>query len=389
LEAQGAAVNVATFVGHVTLREAVLGEENRPPRPSELAAMKDLLAQGLDEGSWGLSSGLIYRPGSFADTEELTALAEVVGQYGGVYATHIRGERETLLPAVAEAIAIGERAGVPVHISHLKAVGRENWGQAAAALQLMEQARGRGVDVTYDSKPFLGTPVKVWTGMIPAWARTGALEDLRRRFADPQARQRILAETPPQGWETIFVARYAAEPAWCGRSLADLAQEQGLSPLELALEMFVADPDHETIQSDCLSETDVQRTVSHPLGMISSDALLHPQGLPHPRSYTAFAEALQRYVREEQVLSLGEAVRRMTSAPAQRLGLGERGLLLPGWKADVVVFDPQRICSRATYGDPRQPPLGIEAVFVSGRRTVERGAPTGVRAGRVLRRGVD
>lgn len=387
LTAKRFSVNVAQLIGHGALRAAVLGLENRAASPDELRRMKGLLAQGLDDGAFGMSTGLIFEPSSFADTEELISLCETLRERGGLYVSHVRGERETALDSVRELLETGERSGVPVHMSHMEAVDRPNWGKVEAELSLLTAARLRGVDVSYDMYPYRGSPVRVFS-IIPRWAAEGGIEDVRRRLSDLATRQRIVEGSPPQGWEQVIVSRWSGHRGrklW-GRSIADLAREEQKQPWDVVFDLFVADPSLIITQLDMLSETDIRRAMAHPLGMVASDGTHDPDALRHPRLYSAFAELLGKYVREEQVLRLEEAIRKITSAPARRLGMTDIGILQPGAKADLTVFDPERIRSRATYLDPEQHPEGIEWVIVSGVVTVSHGLHTGVRAGRVLRR---
>ncbi|MBC7225145.1 MAG: D-aminoacylase, partial [Anaerolineae bacterium] len=345
VEEQGVGVNVGTHVGHGALRMAVMGDADRPPTPDELAQMKALLAQALEEGAVGMSTGLIFTPSAYADTEELVELARVLARYDRLYASHIRGERETLLDAVEEAIAIGERSGARVEISHAEAVGRPNWGRMQDLIRLVERARERGVNVTFDVYPYRGSPVRLFN-MIPAWAREGGALAARERMKDPELRKRILAEAPPQNWETILVTKYAGPPGgpeWWGRSIADLAREHGKDPLDFACDLQVADPDLIITDLEMLSEHDVCMALAHPLSAIVTDATYEVGGLLHPRVYSAFAEVLAKYVRDERVLSLEEAVRKMTWAPAQRVGFWDVGCIRPGMRADITVFDLENL----------------------------------------------
>ncbi|MGQ9585625.1 MAG: N-acyl-D-amino-acid deacylase family protein [Anaerolineae bacterium] len=387
VEAQGVGINVGAHVGHGALRMAVLGDVNRPPTPDELEQMKSLLAQALEQGAVGMSTGLIFAPSSYGDTEELVELAKVLARYDRLYASHIRGERETLMEAVREAIAIGERSGARVEVSHVEAVGRPNWGRMPDELRLLEQARERGVNVAFDVFPYRGSPVRLFN-MIPVWAREGGALAARERMKDPEARRRILAEAPPQDWEKILVTKYAGPPGgpeWWGRSIADLAQEHGKTPLDFACDLQVTDPDLIITDLEMLSESDLRAALAHPLAAIITDATYEVGGLLHPRVYSAFAEVLARYVRDERVLSLEEAIRKMTWAPAQRVGFWDVGLIRPGMRADLVVFDLQGLRSKATFANPEQHPEGFIYLFVNGQVTVEEGLYRQAMAGRVMR----
>jgi len=387
LAKQGISVNVASYIGHGALRAAVMGFENRPPSADEMIQMKRLLAQGLEEGAMGMSTGLIFAPSSFSTTDELVELCEVLAEQGGIYVSHIRGERDTLFQSVEEIIEIGERSGVPVHMSHIEAVDKPNWGKVGQEIQMMEAARARGIDISYDVFPYRGSPIRVF-GIIPTWAGKGSLEDVRRRFMDPSTRAVIIEQARPQDWEDIIVAKFAGPrgETWRGRTIAQIAREEGKSPWDLVFDMFIADTSLILTQLHMLSESDVRMAVRHPLGMIASDGSYETEALRHPRLYSAFPEVLGKYVREEGVLRLEEAVRKMTSAPAQRLGLRDIGLIREGMMADITIFDPEAIRSRATYFDPEQYPVGIEYVLVSGQITVEKGKHKGTKAGRILRK---
>jgi N-acyl-D-amino-acid deacylase len=387
LARQGTSVNVASYIGHGALRAAVMGFENRPPSPDEMAQMKKLLAQGLEEGAMGMSTGLIFTPSSFSTTDELVELCEVLAEQGGIYVSHIRGERDTLFQAVEEIIEIGQRSGAPVHMSHIEAVDRPNWGKAEQEIQMMEAARARGIDISYDMFPYRGSPIRVFS-MIPAWAGKGSLDDVRRRFMDPSIRAAIVEQARPQDWEDIVVTKFAGQQgeAWRGRTIAQIAREEGKGPWDLVFDLFIADTSLIITQLHMLSESDVRMAMRHPLGMIISDGTYDPEALRHPRLYSAFAEVLGKYVREEGVLRLEEAVRKITSAPAQRVGLRDIGLIREGMAADITIFDIEAIRSRSTYFDPEQYPVGIEYVLVSGQITMEKGEHTGIRAGRILRR---
>jgi len=388
VEHQGIGINVGTHVGNGGLRLAVVGDEDRPATPDELAQMKSLLAQAMEQGAVGMSTGLIFAPSSYADTDELVELSKVLAQYDGIYASHIRGERETLMKAVKEAIAIGERSGARVEVSHVEAVGRPNWGRMQDELRLLELARERGVDVSFDVYPYTGSPVRLFN-MIPGWAREGGALAARERMKDPETRKRILAEAPPQNWDKILVTKYAGPPGgpeWWGRSIEDLAQEHGKEPLDFACDLLVADADLIISDLEMLSEADLRYAIAHPLGVIIADATYEVGGLLHPRVFATFAKVLAQYVRDERVLRLEEAIRKMTWAPAQRIGFWDIGLIRPGMKADLVVFDLENMRPKATFAQPEQHPEGFVYLLVNGQITVEQGVYRRAMAGRVLRR---
>ena len=398
---QGVSLNVSSMVGLGALRAAVMGAESRPPSADEMKAMKRLLTQALEEGALGLSTGLIFEPCAFASTDEIVELCGVLRQYDRLYVSHIRGERETSIQATQELIEIGERSGVPVHMSHLEAVDRPNWGKTEREIQRMLDARARGVDVSYDMYPYRGSPIRVFS-IIPRWAAQGGYDDVKARLRDPATRRRIIAEANPQGWDKILVARFGgrtsdptdptdltegiAERSALGRSVADLAREHSKDPWDTVFDMFLADTSLILTQTDMLSETDLRVALSHPLGMIASDGTHDPDALLHPRLFGTFAEVLGKYVREERVLRLEEAIRKFTSAPAARLGLRDLGVLREDARAELTVFDPATIRSKSTYADPERHPEGIEYVIVSGKVVVRQGEHSGARPGRVIRK---
>ncbi len=360
VEEAGPSLNVASFVPHNTLRFLAMGMERRPPSASELGAMKDLLAAGLEAGALGLSSGLIYPPGMFADTEELIELARVAAEYEGMYASHIRDEGDGLLEAVEEAIRIGEEGGVRVEISHLKAAGRRNWGRVEESLRRIEGARARGADVTADVYPYTAGSTSLGVAVL----------------------MRGSEEWEP---EEVLISSVRHQHRYEGMNLAEIAREMGLPPVEAAQRLLEEEENAVVAVVFMMSEEDVQRVMSHELTMFGSDGIPTPGGKPHPRLYGTFPRVLGRYVREMGLLSLEEAVRKMTSLPAGKHGLAERGELRPGWLADLVVFDPATVTDTATYEEPRQHPAGIRYVIVNGRVVVDEGVHTGASAGRVLR----
>ena len=396
----GSALNVVQLVGHGTLRIAAMGFARRAPDARELALMQSLLADAMDAGAWGLSSGLIYAPGSYATTEELVALAGVPGRQRGLYASHIRGEGATLLDAVAEAIRIGREGRVSVQVSHLKAAGRPNWGKVADALALIDAARAEGLDVMADVYPYTASSTTLRT-LLPDWALEGGVDAMLARLADPAARARIRAEleAPPTGqslldrvgWENVMVSSCATRKDAEGRRLSELGAARGVDPLDAALDLLADEGGKAYMILFQLAEADVRRALAHPAVMIGSDgSALAPYGelaagKPHPRSYGTFPRVLGEYAREQRVLSLPQAVHKMTGLPARRLGLADRGVIAPGKRADLVVFDAKRIADQATYEEPHRYPVGVEHVLVNGRFVIKDGEHTGSLPGRVLR----
>ena len=404
LEAQGTALNFVSFVGNATVRTAVMSLDYRTPTDAELAAMKALVAEAMRAGAFGLSTGLYYSPSGFAGTEEVVALCTVVAQYAGIYHTHIRGESAMVLDAVTEAIAIGERAGVPVEIAHHKAYGRAYWHLIDDTLQAMVDARARGVDVTCNVYPYLFGQTGL-EAMVPYWVHADGQAALLKRLQDATTRERIKRDmrnglpgweshVKATGWDTIVVARCPVHEAYEGKSIAQIAHEAGRDPYDVALDLMVTGLEgrgRTAIRIYGQGEADRRKVLRSPLSMIGSDGYaLAPygalaKGFYHPRMYGCFPRLFRKYVREEKVLTLEEAVRKTTSLPAQKLGIRDRGLLREGMWADIVVLDPQTIADKATEDQPYLYPEGIEYVLVNGEVTVQQGEHTGALAGHVLR----
>ncbi|HHY47824.1 MAG TPA: D-aminoacylase [Firmicutes bacterium] len=391
-------VNMAALVGHGTIRTAVVGEARRAPASYELEKMKQLTAEAMRDGAFGLSTGLIYPPSCYADTGELIALAAVAAQYGGIYASHIRDEGDRVEEAVGEAILIGERARVAVEISHHKASGEPNWGKVRHTLAMMQEARSRGVDVACDVYPYTASS----TGLdviLPGWVSDGGTAELIRRLKDPAIREELRGfiereEGQMRGWDKTVIAqvRTAKNRALEGKNLAQIAGELGKSPFDVAIDLIIDEEAAVQVIRFGMCEEDVRAVLSHPISSIGSDAGARSTsgplsaGKPHPRAYGTFPRVLARYVREEGVLCLEDAIRKMTSAPACRLGLSRRGVILPGAFADIVIFDEGRITDEATFENPHRYPSGIDYVIVNGKVAVEDGMVTGMRPGRVIRK---
>lgn len=402
LRAAGLAVNVVPVVGHGPLRIGAMGFERRAPRPEEARRMADLLRESLDVGAFGVSTGLIYPPSAFSETDELAALARVLAERPGrAYFSHIRGEGPTLERAIAEAIVIGERAGVPVQISHLKASGRANWPRMEAAIRLVDDARARGVEVAADMYPYTAGSTTL-ASLLPPWVHEGGLAALLRRLADSATRRRILAEgrmaggewfgpNGPTPWEAILIAGCAAVPEAEGRTLAELAATRRRPPDETMLDPLVEASGNVSMIHFLMSEANVARVLRHPPVTIGSDNLglcAGPEathlGKPHPRQHGCFARVLGAYVREQGLLGWEQAVHKMTGLTAATLRLADRGVLRPGAAADVVVFDPQTVADLATYQDPHRYPAGFRWVWVNGQALLEEGRFHARPAGRIL-----
>jgi len=402
LERSGISVNVVPQVGHGTVRRVVMDYDNRPPTSRELQEMKDLIRSAMEDGVPGFSTGLTYTPSGYANTEEIIELAKVVAEYGGFYTNHMRNESDLLLGSVTETIRIGEEAGLPAHIVHLKATGRHNWGKSLDALELVDRARARGVDVTCDQYPYHALSTGLGA-LMPPWAAAGGRHEFLARLGDASTRARMREEieqgTPDWasyckgvGWDNVMVARCSPSPAAEGRTIGELAQEAGKDAFDYAFDILKSSDLNVGVIVFAMSEDDVARVMAHPVVMPGSDGSgLAPYGLlgrgvPHPRNYGTFARVLGHFVREKKVMRLEEAVRKMTSLPAARAGITGRGLLKPGFWADVTVFDPATIADAATFTKPHQYARGIDWVFVNGELVVDHESHTGRTPGRVLRR---
>lgn len=390
LEDSEIGVNYATFVGNGTIRTAVMGETDRPPTAAELDEMKREVAKAMEEGACGLSTGLIYVPSMFADTDEIVALAEVAASYGGCYATHIRGEGSTLLTAIAEAVEIGKRADISVEIAHVKASGRNVWGKAAEALAIVDKARAEGLDVTGDRYPYLAGSTGL-KNVMPVWAREGSKEEQLQRLKDKETREKIKAyiNSHPFNetrWDEILICID-------GATAREWAERREVEPAEMVCQLLVENGMDVAMCTFTMCQEDTDIILKHPQIMIASDASAkapygeQSKGKPHPRAYGTFPRALQEYSRERQLFDVSEAVRKMTSMPAQKLGLTGRGVLKTGNYADICVFDYENVRDNATYAEPHQYPSGIEYVLVNGQVAVNKGEHTSVLAGKVLRNG--
>jgi N-acyl-D-amino-acid deacylase len=393
----GVALNVAQLVGHGTVRLAAMGFARRAPTARELHTMERLMDESMAGGAYGLATGLIYAPGSYAATEEIVALARRAAAGGGFYASHIRGEGPTLLDAVTEAIRVGREGGLPVQVSHIKAAGRPNWGKVTDALALIDAARAEGLDVMADVYPYTASSTTLRT-LLPDWALEGGIEAMLGRLGDPSARARIRADllgesailTRGIGWEDIMIASAPSRPEAEGRRLSEIAASRNQDPLDAAVELLVAERGKGYMILFQLDEADLLRALGHSHVMIGSDGSSLAadgelaSGKPHPRSYGTFPRVLARYVREQRVLSLETAVHKMTGLPARRLGLRDRGVLAVGAKADVVVLDPSAVQDVATYEDPHRYPGGIPHVLVNGRVVIDGGHHTGALPGQIL-----
>jgi N-acyl-D-amino-acid deacylase len=392
---EGTSVNVATLVGHNTVRRQVIGLANRKANADELSAMKSKVEAAMRAGAVGFSTGLIYLPGLFSDTDEVVALAGAAAAYGGLYATHMRNESNKVAEAIREALDVGRRNAMPVQISHFKLSGNANWGRSVETLGLIESARRAGVDVTIDQYPYTASSTSL-SALLPDEALDGGHEAARTRIRDASQRKTIAEKilqsarnTRRPSFAYAVVANFAPDPSLNGKSIADINVAMGRSAtmdneVETILDLFLAGNPQMVFHG--MSEDDVKRIMAYPFNMIAADGGVQSgRGMPHPRSYGTNARVLGKYVREDNVVRLEEAVRRMTSLPAQRFRLNDRGLLREGFAADIVVFDDQTIADRATFASPHQYPAGIDVVIVNGQTVIEHGAHTGAKPGRSLR----
>lgn len=401
---RGVSCNVASFVGATSVRVYVLGYADRPPSPGEQAQMCALVRQAMEEGAVGLSSALLYAPACYARNNEIVALARAAAEYGGLYISHIRDEGSHLLEALAELIGVARSAGIAAEVYHLKASGRDNWGKLDDAVALIEEARAGGQRITADMYTYPASATGLDAAM-PPWVQEGGHRAWVERLRDPAIRARVAREmaTPNDEWENTYLAAGSPEKVLLvgfrsealrpltGRTLAEVAAMRGATPEETAIDLVIEDDSDVGSVYFTMSEENVRRQISLPWVSFGSDgASQAPEGIflqanPHPRAYGTFARLLGKYVREERVIPLEEAVRRLTSLPAANLHLTGRGRLAPGCLADVVVFDPAAIQDHATFDRPHQYATGVEHVWVNGVQVLEQGQHTNARPGRVVR----
>jgi N-acyl-D-amino-acid deacylase len=393
---RGSAVNAAYLVPQGTLRILAVGNDDRPATESELAEMRRLLAEGLEQGAIGMSSGLTYTPGMYADTAELVSLCRVVAEYGGYYSPHHRSYGAGALEAYEEMIEVAEQSGCPVHLTHATLNFAVNAGRAPDLLSIVDAALARGVDVTMDSYPYLPGATTL-AALLPSWAAVGGPDALAARLRDPAARQRMTTDLEVNGsdgchsvpidWSTMQISgvRNAANRDWAGLTIAEAAERAGQSAAEFCFDLLLADDLGTTILMHVGNEENVRTILQHRAHLVGSDGLLIGER-PHPRAYGTFARYLGHYAREEGLLSLEECMAKMTGRAARRLGLTDRGRVAPGLVADLVLFDPDTVIDAATFDEPRRTAVGIPHVLVNGEFVIDDGRRTSALPGRCVRR---
>ncbi len=404
LENRGISTNVASFIGAATPRKYVIGYDDRPPSPEELQAMQELVRDAMREGAMGVASSLMYPPGLFAETPELVALSAAAAEFDGMYISHLRDEGARMLEAIEELITIAREAGIRAEIYHLKSSGQQNWPLFDEAVQMIEDARAEGLHITADvyTYPAGSTGLNV---TVPPWVQEGGFEASLERMGDPEMRKRIIEEmnTPSDEWENMFLLagsldnillvnfKNEALKPLTGKTLAEVIEIRGTSPENTIMDLIVEDGSRVGAVYFTQSEDIVRKAVALPWVSFNSDAgSLAPEGVflksnPHPRAYGSFARVLAKYVREENVITLADAIRKLSGLPAKNLKLDRRGLLKQGYFADVVVFDPETVQDHATFVEPHQYATGVLHVFVNGEQVLKDGEHTGATPGRFVR----
>ena len=392
------AVNLATLIAHGSVRRKVVGLDDRAPTPEELKQMEAVVEQGMKDGAVGLSTGLIYVPGTYAQTDEIVALARVAARYGGLYATHMRNEGDKVADAIRESIQIGEQAGLPVEISHFKISNKKLWGQTPMTLGLVRDARARGLAVTVDQYAYTASSTSL-DSRLPAWLRAGGFEEAKKRLADKATRDKVISDTKDalkrsgfKDYSFAVVASYGPDKSFNGKSIAEITKivrkkSDVTSQIEQILEMYEAGGAGMIYHG--MDEGDVKRIMQEPFTMIASDSGVRQvdDSVPHPRGYGNNARVLGRYVRELKLITLEDAIRKMTSLPAQTFGFRDRGLIREGFAADFVIFDENTIMDQSTFDKPHQFPVGISYVVVNGETVLANGQMTAARPGVALRGG--
>jgi N-acyl-D-aspartate/D-glutamate deacylase len=399
------AINIGSFVGAGGLRSHVIGDVQRAATAQELEQMKTLVAQAMDQGALGLSTSLQYVPDRFASTDELVELARVAAARGGIYITHQRSESSQIMSSLDEAFAIAERANIPAEVWHLKTAYRANWGRMPAVLKRFEEARARGLDVTANMYPY-DRASNGLDACLPLWVREGGLEPMLARLKDPAQREKIrrdMDDAAAKEWENQWYGSGGASGVllssvlngdlrkYEGKTLEEIGREMGKDPRDAVMDLVIADRGESSVIISIMRDADVRTALAHPLVSIGTDSSARAEDGPlsesksHPRAWGSFPRILGKYVRDERLIPLEEAIRRFTSRPARRVGIEDRGILRPGMKADIAIFDFAAIRDRSTFTDPNRYSEGIRHVFVNGRAVVANGTITAERPGEVVR----
>jgi N-acyl-D-amino-acid deacylase len=390
------AVNLATLIAHGSVRREAMGLDDKAPTADEMKKMEALVEQGMKDGAVGLSTGLIYVPGTYAKTDEITNLARVAARYGGIYATHMRSEGERVADAIRESIQIGEQAGLPVEISHFKISSKAMWGQTPMTLGLVRDARARGLMVTVDQYAYTASSTSL-DSRLPGWLRAGGLVEAKKRLAEPATRERVMSEMKEglkrngfKDFSYAMVASYGPDHSFNGKSIAEITKQvRGKKDVKNQIEQIIAmyEAGGAGMIYHGMNEDDVQRIMREPFTMIASDSGVRQQdeSVPHPRGYGNNVRVLGRYVRELQIISLEDAIRKMTSLPAQTFGFRDRGMIREGFAADLTIFDDKTVADRATFDEPHQYPVGISYVIVNGEVVLVNEQMTAARPGTALR----
>jgi N-acyl-D-aspartate/D-glutamate deacylase len=388
LAKQGTGVNIAHLVPHGSVREKVFGSVRRAPSAAELEEMKKLTAAGMEQGAWGMSTGLQYVPSAYADTAELVAVASVVAKYGGIYASHIRDEGDELLEAIEEVIQIADEAKIHCHVSHFKATKRPNWGKVRAAARMVEDAQRRGLKITADQYPYTASSTSIAAMLLPEVDREGGNEATSKRFKNPDevARLRPIIADALEARGELMIASFPPKPAWVGKMIREVAAEEGREPVDIAIELM-RDGDPQGVNFG-MDEADVRFVMTLPWVATASDgsSKIDDGTRPHPRSFGTFPRKIGRYAIQENVVSLPTAIRSASGLPAEILGMADRGYVRENLAADLVVFDPKTFEDRATYEKPFETSTGIRWVIVNGEIAIADGMPQDVLAGKPLRR---
>lgn len=395
LEKRKMGVNFGTLVGHSTLRRGIINEEFRKLKPREIKMMERILEDALAEGAFGLSTGLAYSHAKVASAEEIIKLAKIVEKENKIYTTHIRGEAEELIPAIKETLSMAKKSKVSTEISHLKAMGRKNWPNFPKALEMIERAEKKGLNINFDVYPYTTTGSVLYI-LLPDWAAEGGKWMLIKRLRDPNIKAKVIKEmqeTKPYEYNKVKVAISPADRTFIGRKMTEIARTEGISVEEAVINMLIASEGRVITFFETLNEDNVKLALKHPLAFIASDGSGYDvdyyrkkKELVHPRCFGTFPRVLGKYVREEKLMSWEQAIYKMTGGPAEKIGLKNRGVLKKGNFADITVFNPKTVIDRATFENPFQYPEGIECVIINGKIAVNKGKYTNEMAGKVLRK---